>query len=416
MVCHGAACPPPAFKRPALEVADIFREHGQAYIEENPLTPDQHRALRDILACRTPALGGHKDVCKHCGYQRPSYNSCRNRHCPKCQNLAQARWIAERKRRTLPTSYVHIGFTLPAQLRPLARAHARAVFDILFEATAQTLLCLGADPNRLGALLAITCVLHTWTRDLRFHPHTHCIVSAGGLDPSGNLWVPAKIPRFLFPRPVMASLFRGKFLAALEKADRAGKLQYADGSHRRKPTLSPELLDVLYKKNWCVYAKKTFGGPQQLFDYLGRYTHKVAISNHRLISMDQGFVQFVTNGNNTVSIPAQEFIRRFLLHTLPSGFSKIRHYGLLAPSNVNTKLPQAQRLLQETHPPTSRNDQPETSIQDPTGAPWQKVLFELTGIDMNRCPVCGQGPMLREPIPKACPESHAREPPGGTCP
>jgi len=375
-------------------IADIFRSHGDAYRRARPPSTEQHRVMRAIETCRTSVLGGHLDLCDRCGYQRPAYNSCRNRHCPTCQCLAQARWVAQRSERIVPTHYFHVVFTLPADLRALALANRRVLFTIVFRAASQTLLTLGADPRRLGGLLGITSVLHTWTRALQFHPHLHCLVTGGGLSPDGQRWVPTKSPNYLFPVRVLSSLFRAKFLNALRCAFRNGELQFsASIAALAQADAFDRFLVPLYQRHWVVYAKHPFGGPEQVFRYLGRYTHRVAISNHRLKAVDQNRVQFRTRGEDTVTLAPLEFIRRFLLHVLPAGFVKIRHYGLFAPANISTKLEAADALL--------RNHSP---CADSTTAPvhrpdWRAQLAALTGINLLRCPRCQHGTMLRHPIP-----------------
>jgi hypothetical protein len=362
-----------------LEVADIFRAHGQVYRQQHvmTLTPDQLKVMRAIESCRTPALGGHLDVCDGCGYSRPSYNSCRDRHCPKCQSLAQARWIRERMEHILPVPYFHVVFTLPAELRPLARRNQRTVYKLLFEAATKTLLTLGHDPQRLGAQLGITAVLHTWTRELDFHPHLHCIVTGGGLTQDGTTWLSAR-RNYLFPVKVMSCLFRRLFLEGLVAAHSSGDLR-PEGDLKA-------LLDPLYQTDWVVYAKPPFGGPEQVFKYLGRYTHRVGISNQRLISMDEHGVCFATKNGRTLTLPPQEFIRRFLLHVLPPGFVKIRHYGLFAAGNVSTRLKLARSLLPAA-PPTP----PPPVVENPDDQDtWQQHLLRLAGIDLTRCPRCGQ--------------------------
>ena len=308
---------------PGLSVADIFRSHGDAYRRARSPNTEQHRVMRAIEQCRTSALGGHLDVCDRCGYQRPSYNSCRNRHCPTCQCVAQARWIEQRIDRLVPTHYFHVVFTLPAELRALALANRRRIFTMLFRAASQTLSCLAADPRRLGALLGITAVLHTWTRALHFHPHLHCVVTGGGLSPDACRWVPTKSPTYLFPVRVLSSLFRAKFLRALRSAFRQGTLEFSGRTAAlAAPSQFDRFIDRLYRQDWIVYAKRPFGGPEQVFRYLGRYTHRVAISNQRLQAVDPHNVRFRTRGDQTVTLHPVEFIRRFLLHVLPAGFVK----------------------------------------------------------------------------------------------
>ena len=376
-----------------MEVADIFRAHGEVYRQQHVLTPDQQKVMRAIEACRTEVLGGHLDVCDRCGHSQPSYNSCRDRHCPKCQSLTQAKWIEERRERLLPVHYFHVVFTLPQALRPIARRNQRAVYKLLFAAATKTLLTLGEDPKRLGGQLGITCVLHTWTRELSFHPHLHCIVTGGGLSADGTAWIPAR-RKYLFPVKVLSRLFRGLFLDGLKRAHEAGEIRL-DGDDLKK------LVDPLYQTEWVVYAKRPFGGPEQVFQYLGRYTHRVGISNQRLIAMDERGVCFATKNGKTITLAPEEFIRRFLLHVLPPGFVKIRHYGLWASGNVSTRLAAARQLLPAAAP-VPVPAPVETGLLD-DALDWQKRLLRLAGIDVTRCPRCGEGRMIRHPLDYAAP-------------
>ena len=382
---------PAPSKRPEVEVGDIFRAYGEVYRQQHVLTPDQLKVMRAVEACRTPVLGGHLDVCDQCGYRQPSYNSCRNRHCPKCQSLEQAQWIEQRSKQLLPIPYFHVVFTLPAQLRPLCRRNQRAMYKLLFQAASKTLLTLGQDPHHLGAQLGITGVLHTWTRELQFHPHLHCIVTGGGLSPDGTQWV-ASDKKYLFPVKVMSRLFRGLFLDGLKQAHQAGEIRLDDGNLE-------VLLEPLYRTEWVVYAKRPFGGPEQVFKYLGRYTHRVGISNQRLIRMDAQGVCFATKGGRTITLAPQEFIRRFLLHVLPPGFVKIRHYGLWASGRAATRLEMARRLFPSPPPPPVSS--PAAALAPASVEPeldWQVRLLVLAGIDVNRCPRCQQGRMVRHPL------------------
>jgi hypothetical protein len=387
-------------------VAEIFRAHGEAYLDRHTVNPDQRAAMRSIAACRTRALGGHVDICDRCGHERPAYNSCRNRHCPKCQSLRQAKWVEQRLARLLPTHYFHVVFTLPAALRPLAHRNRRRVFMLLFRAAAQTLLALGRDPARLGAQLGITAVLHTWTRELDFHPHVHCIVTGGGLAVDGERWVPAR-RRYLFPVQVLSRLFRGKFLAALGQAYRDGELDLGGGAHDLvDPAAFQQFVDKLYRAEWIVYAKRPFGGPQQVFRYLGRYTHRVGISNQRLQHIDAESVRFATKGGRNITLRPDQFIRRFLLHVLPSGFVKIRHYGLLAAGNATTQLDRARVLLEPGAPVEKRAARGSGALD------WLAHLLELTGVDLTQCPQCALGRMIRQPLrPLRCRPRPDRGPP-----
>jgi hypothetical protein len=348
--------------------------------------------MGNIETCRTEVRGGHVDTCDHCGHKVPSYSSCCDRHCPKCQALRQAKWIAGRKLRILPTNYFHLVFTLPAELRPLALCNRKAVFDMLFAAAGDTLLELGRDPKHLGGLLGVTAVLHTWTRKLDFHPHLHCVVTGGGLDANGDRWVGAK-PGFLFPVRVLSRLFRGKCLAALERAYNKGILTFAGGcAGLADADRFADLKDTLYRKEWVVYSKPPFGGPEAVFDYLGRYTHRVAISNQRLIAMDARGITFHTKDGEAATLAPDEFVRRFLMHTLPKGFTKIRHFGLLAPSNVGTKLSRARELIDADRPTHARQR------EDELDGTWLDQMLALTGEDLSVCPRCKKGKMIRTRI------------------
>ncbi len=359
--------------------------------------------MRDIEVCRTSELGGHLDVCPSCGYEKPSYNSCRNRHCPKCQALAQARWLDARRERILSTNYFHIVFTLPSELRPLAMMNRRLIFEILFQAASATLQTLAKNPRWLGAQIGFTAVLHTWTRDLRFHPHLHCIVTGGGLSDDGQRWVASR-RKFLFPRKVLGRLFRGKFDSALTKAHHEGRLRLP--GNIAGPKDFNRFRRKLFAKQWVVYAKRPFAGAEQVYAYLGRYTHRVAISNHRILSVTDDSVTIATRDGASAKITPQEFIRRFLCHVLPKGFRKIRHYGLLASSNVKTKLEVARRLLK----PDSPSSQLERDA--PAAADWQDLHESLTGTDLRICPACKRGRLQRLPLASPSPEqSSSRAPP-----
>lgn len=364
--------------RPGLTVGEIFRTYGPAYAQQHDLSPEQAKVMRAIIQCRTAEMGGHVYVCTSCGHQTPMYNSCRNRHCPTCQNLDQARWISERQERVLPVAHFHVVFTLPEELRALVMANPKQLYDLLLRSSGETLVELGRDPKWLGAHLGVTTVLHTWTRDLRFHPHAHCVVTAGGLAVEGSpRWVHTASD-FLFPVHVMSALFRGKFLAGLRQLHDDGKLR-AETTPEGEPQFA-RLVDQLYKKQWVAYAKEPFSGADHVFKYLGRYTHRVGISNQRLQSIDENGVCFYTKNGNNCTLSPDEFIRRFLLHVLPKGFRKIRHYGLLGASNVNTKLTLARRLLQPGDAPAPCNKTPQS---------WEELMEELTGVDVLTCPACG---------------------------
>lgn len=373
--------------RPRLEVADVVREHGDDYRQAHSPSAAQEKVLSNIIACRTSLLGGHEDKCiEGCGHKRISYNSCRDRHCPKCQGPQRAQWLEGRLARVLPAPHFHVVFTIPDDLNPLALRNKKAVYQILFSAASKTLLELAKDEKRLGAEIGITAVLHTWGQNLLFHPHLHCVVTGGGLSPDGGAWIPGR-ERYFLPVAVIGKLFRGKFLDELHRAYKTRELSLAGSTaDLADPMLWNSFKDRLYRKNWIVYAKPPFGGAEHVFKYLGRYTHRVAISNHRLIEMGNGRVTFsyrdYKNDRKTeMTLSAVEFLRRFLLHVLPSGFTRIRHYGLYSGRNVQTKLATAHRLLgSETNTAKSSRKTP---------LPWWERFFETTGVDVMRCPVCG---------------------------
>jgi len=379
-------------------VGEIIRAHGEAYLRQYGASEIQRKALHDIAACRTPVLGGRIDVCPDCGLEKPVFHSCRNRHCPTCQALSQARWIQGRMARLLPTDYFHSVFTVPDDLLvPLALRNRTLFFEAMFDAGSQTLLTLGRDDRRLGAQLGLTAVLHTWTRDLRFHPHLHCIVTGGGLTADGGRWKKTR-QNYLFPVRVLSDLFRGKLVAALDQAYREGRLVLDGvagfGGDVPNDVVWKRLLRKLYRTKWVSYAKAPFAGPAAVYSYLGRYTHRVGLSNHRLLSVTGDSVTFRTRGDGTATLHPVEFIRRFLLHVLPRGFVKLRHYGLLAAGNVNTKLVTARALLQKAaNPLTSPSPESVSDTASSANAKkpldWRALLLRLTGLDVARCPVCG---------------------------
>jgi predicted Zn-ribbon and HTH transcriptional regulator len=399
----GCTVPSAAPKRPALELAEIVQKHGEAFRQRHILRREQLAVLNAIERCRTALLGGHIDVCRECGAERQAYNSCRNRHCPKCQALSQARWVAQRMTRLLPTHYFHGVFTLPAHLRPVARRNANRVYRLLFEAASETLLELGRDPEWLGVTLGITCVLHTWTRELEYHPHVHCIITGGGLSLDESQWVGSQ-PDFLLPIHVMSDLFRGKMLAKLKMAWQRGQLDL--GPAPIDPEAFPRLLDRLHRIDWVAYAKRPFGGPEQVIKYLGQYTHRTGISNHRLVSMDDDGVTFRTKSGKCITLPAEQFLGRFVQHVLPDGFVKIRHYGLLAAGNVRTKLKAASDILAcgDTSTATHLSDLAE-QLSIELASDFRALLLRLTGIDLTRCPVCGSHAIERRPLQRAPPEA-----------
>ncbi len=384
-------CPPEPGttpRRPALEVADIVRQHGEAYRHEHVLSSVQAAALRSIAVCRTSELGGHLDECPNGDFVRPSYNSCGHRNCPKCQALEQVRWVESRKERLLPVPYFHQVFTLPHQLNPLILRNPKAMYDLLFASVTDALQEVATNPRHLGGIPASTLVLHTWSRDLRLHPHLHTIVSGGGLSPTGD-WVASR-EGYLLPRRVLASLYRGKYLAGLRKLRDQGRLDLGGGcAHLADRKTFDRLLSDLYTTRWHVYAKQAFAGPENVLEYLGRYTHRTGISNARLVSHDDQTVVFRTKEQKLVALPPEEFLRRFLLHVLPPRFVKLRHSGLLAASNVNTRLVQARQALHVEAAPAG----------SATYEGRRDLVHRLTGVDPMRCPICGQM-MIRHELPK----------------
>jgi len=399
--------------RPRFEVADAVREHGEQYRRMHAPSTTQQKVMGHLETCRTAVLGGHLDNCADCGYQRPSYNSCRDRHCPKCQGRRQAEWLAGRLSRLVPTEHYHIVFTLPEELRSLVLGNKRQLYGLLFKAASQTLKTIAADPRHLGCQLGFTAVLHTWGQNLSAHPHLHCVVTGGGLSRSGQRWVKKK-QAFLLPTPVLSKLFRGKFLAGLQRIWDQGLLRLGGRTAELADPLAwAGLRDRLYRKKWHVYAKRPFGGPKQVFAYLGRYTHRVAITNHRIEDISHGTVSFSYRDykderrTKTLRLSAEEFLRRFLLHVLPRGFVRIRHYGLYSGSNVKTKLATAQAL----HSPDGHSPNPGALIHPalPSTAPWWERFLALTGVDVMACPHCG-GRLVRALLLNSA--GSARAPPG----
>lgn len=384
--------------KPRYEVADIFRAFGPAYRQQYGahLSPAQWQAMHAIETCRTAALGGHVDQCDHCGAQRIAYNSCRNRHCPKCQALDKEQWLEARQADLLPIPYFHVVFTLPETLRPVALQHQAVVYDLLFQAASQTLMQLTRDPQHLGAEIGCTMLLHTWSQTLNYHPHVHGMVTGGGLSPDGSRWIGSRKDFFL-PVKVMSRLFRGKVLAALKQAYQAGHLPFSGAlAAWADEKIFRQQLTPLYQQDWIVYCKPPFGRPEQTLAYLARYTHRVALSNDRLLNIEDDHVTFsyreATDRTRIqpMTIPAFEFIRRFLLHVIPHQFRRIRHYGLLSNRSRATKLQQAQQLLGARAPAHRLETTPK-----PT---WQERLHRLTGVDPRRCPCCGQGRWVTQQI------------------
>lgn len=361
--------------------------------------------MNAIAACRTAQLGGHVDQCDACGHIRISYNSCRNRHCPKCQSLAKERWLEAREAELLAVKHFHLVFTLPHELHPLIRMNEPLCYNLLFRAAAQTLLQLAGEKKHLHAQAGMMAVLHTWGQNLSYHPHLHCLIPAGGLSPDGKRWIHSR-KRFFLPVKVLSRLFRGKFLAGIKAAFEQGKLKEPPQIPIQSMRQLNRYLRPLYRKEWVVYAKAPFGGPQQVIRYLGRYTHRVAISNDRILGVEGNNVRFRYkdyadhNRAKTMILEVNEFIRRFLMHILPPGFHKIRYYGILATRNRTTKLTQARKRLGQ--PP----------IQKPAARSWQELLLDLTGTDPCRCPDCETGQMrtIQTLTPERAPPPHINLP------
>jgi Putative transposase/Transposase zinc-binding domain len=375
-------------QRPPLEVADVIRSHGEAFLQKygGHLSATQKKALRDLALCRTAALGGHMERCLDCGHERASYNSCRNRHCPKCQAMSRARWLERESKYLLAVEYHHVVFTLPAELAELAPTHASALYNLLMQSAAETLREVAANPQRLGAQIGVLMVLHTWGQNLHHHPHVHCVVTGGGLscNARGEVdaspgWVSCR-PGFFLPVRVLSRVYRGKFMAGLRALAAQGKV--------RLPDLGP-----LYAKDWVVYAKPPFGGPEQVLKYLARYTHRVALSNHRLVKLEEGRVTFRyhdyadSRREKLLTLSAEEFLRRFVQHVLPKGFMKIRHYGLLSSRHREARLRMARRLLL---PKLALPGSPATGIE-PT--------------EPARCPQCGSVRRVRGELLPRLPSS-----------
>ena len=367
-----------AERRQRVEVADIFRLYGDAYSHSHRLSSVQRRAIKDIERCRTAELGGHLEKCLQCGFERPCYNSCRNRHCPKCQSLPKARWLEARKAELLPVPYFHVVFTIPHELNPLALFNKKQVYALLFQSVSKTLQAFGK--KTLGGKIAATMILHTWDQRLNDHLHIHCAIPSFALrategEPTG---VHAR-ENFLFPVKAMAVMFRGKFLAGLKRLQAQGKIQV--------PPDFSSMVRSLYEKPWVVYAKPSFKGPHSVLDYIGRYTHRIAISNERILSIENHQVTFSyrdrqdSNKKKEMTLPAEEFIRRFLLHVLPSSFMKIRHIGFLSNKSKKKSLARCRDLL----------GAPEIKPAKKTS---RELLKQLTGLDLDRCPRCAEGTMI----------------------
>jgi len=379
-------CP---LERPRWEVADIFRTYGKSYRQAYPMPPSHLKVMHAVMVCRTGYLGGHIEECDSCGFERNAYNSCRNRHCPKCQALVKAKWLKERTAELLPVEYFHNVFTLPHELNPIVLCNKRVVFDILFQSVSETLLEFGRNPdNGLGGKLGFIAILHTWSQTLLDHFHLHCVIPAGALSLDETCWLSGR-KDFLFPVKALSKVFRGKFTCLLKKAYEKKELLFPGNTE----TLGAQkefsrLVEELKEKDWVVYSKKPFAGPKKVLDYLGRYTHRVAISNHRIVAVENGRVSFQYRDRKDkdtikiMTIEAIEFIRRFLLHVIPDGFMRIRHYGFLANRCKNQALSRLRMFFGLAE---------ESREQEPVEKTLQELMLELTGININKCPKCNQG-------------------------
>jgi hypothetical protein len=357
------------------ELADVFRRYGESYQRTHRLSASQQKVMRAVSVCRTQELGGHLDRCDACGFERPAYNSCRNRHCPKCQSLAKAKWLEKQTSELLPVGYFHLVFTLPHDLNRLILAHKKIGATLLFKAVSETLLEFGQ--RRLHGTVGIIAVLHTWDQTLKDHFHLHCLVPAGALSIDRNRWIAAR-KNFLFPVKALSRVFRGKFLGLLQQA-----------CDKRKLPAANDEIKASRKKSWVVYAKKPFGSPAKVLDYLGRYTHRVALSNDRILQVENEKVTLSYRDRKDgerkkiMTLEAQEFIRRFLLHVLPDGFMRIRHFGFLANRSKKQALARCRKLL----------DLDPALPQSPI-LPAKDLLLKLTGVDLSRCPCCHEGAMI----------------------
>ena len=377
---------------PQWEVADIFRLYGETYRRAHPVPPSHQQVMRDLEACRTAQLGGHAERCLTCGFERYAYNSCRNRHCPKCQTFTQVQWVENRKAELLPVPYFHLVFTVPHALNPLILAHKRPLLTLLFKAASQTLVQFGQ--HNLGGQIGCTMVLHTWDQTLGAHFHVHCVIAAGALSANGERWLAAD-SRFLFPVRALSTVFRGKFCEALARLWTTGALPCPEEpTTGGSPAGFAPLRAQLYTQEWVVYAKPPFADPEHVLDYVGRYTHRVAIANHRLLDVRDGRVRFAyrnrrqDNRLQAMTLDANEFIRRFLLHVLPRGFMRLRHYGFLANRYKARTLRRCRELLGQSSQPSPRHPQ--------SVAQWMQ---EVTGIDLTQCPHCGSRPLVRLSLP-----------------
>ena len=370
-------------RKPTLEVADIFKHYTEDYQQQYAVSYEQKKTINAILQCRTAALGGHVDQCERCGATEISYNSCRNRHCPKCQTVKKLRWVKKRESELLPVPYFHVVFTLPHELNPLIYSNKALLYNLLFKSASETLLAFGQDKKRLGGELGAILVLHTWGQNLSLHPHIHCIVPGGALSKEAR-WIKAK-SNYLFPVKAMSRHFRANYLKRLESHYGKDDLQFHGKSQQyAEPSQFNELKETLWRKNWVVYAKKPFAGPKQIIQYLSNYTHRIAISNHRLISYEKGKVSFQwrdysdDNKTKVMTLEAKEFMRRYLQHVLPSGFTRIRQIGFLANRYKSEKLNRCRAALKFN---------PEPVVEEST----DELLLRVYQFNIHRCTRCHNG-------------------------
>jgi len=385
-------------QRPRWEVADIFRLYGEQYRREHPLPLSHLKVMHNIQSCRTSTLGGHLERCDCCGHERPAYNSCRDRHCPKCQSLRKARWLEARRRELLPVPYAHAVFTLPHELNPLALWNTRVIYAILFRAVAETLLLFARNK---GGILGFLALLHTWDQTLGYHIHLHCLIPAGMLSTDRSRWIPLGA-RYLFPVKALSPVFRAKCIDALKDASHDGSLSFPGmNAQREKESSFCRLIEALWKKEWVVYCKPPLGGPDAVLDYLARYTHRVAIANNRIVDVRDGKVSFTYrdrkkgNQQKVMTLEAPEFIRRFLLHVLPGGFVRVRQCGFLANRSKKKTLLKVREIL---HSPAEKGE--------PDNKTPAELILELLGIDVTLCPQCGIGTMRKVALIAPAPLGH----------
>jgi hypothetical protein len=409
--------------KPAVELAEVVRRFGAAFLQAYgaSLSLVQKAVLRALVLCRTAALGGHLEQCDNpdCSYQRPAYNSCRNRHCPKCQSLAKARWIAARQQQLLPVVYFHVVFTLPEAIAHLAQQNQAVIYNLLFQTTAATLRSIAADPKHLGAQLGFFAILHTWGQQLVHHPHLHCVVPGGGLSPDGQRWIACRCSKkngkpFFLSVKVLSARFRHLFRDALLEAFQQGQLSFfGDLTRLSNPEAFRRWLHQASHRRWVVYAKRPLGGPAQVIEYLGRYTHRVAISNHRLLQIVDDRVCFrwkdYRHGGVEKILPldAVEFLRRFLLHVLPRGFVRIRHFGFLANCHLEQKIVRCRQLL---------HVDPASLLLPTPPADWPTLFHQLTGQRLDLCPLCQQGRLVRVQLLHSVLPPLSRSPPAAPVP